>query len=133
MTGLREGIVQIAYISAVIVIISYIFAIIAILLLSKNDPLHFGTIGAAMVSLLRVATLDSWTDLMRVQYLGCDKYSLGKLVSNTSVALQAGQVHCDPTPMPLVAVSFFIGYATISALVMLSMFIGAITISMVSR
>eukprot|EP01052_Picozoa_sp_SAG31_P036492 SAG31_NODE_4563_length_3135_cov_6.260359_3_plen_51_part_00 len=45
----------------------YIFAILGVTLFGKNDPFHFGSLGKAMLSLFRIATLEDWTDIMYFQ------------------------------------------------------------------
>lgn len=38
----------------------------------KNDPFHFGTVGVAVVTLFRVATLENWSVVMYINYYGFD-------------------------------------------------------------
>ena len=52
----------------------YIYAIIAIMYLSKNDPWHFKSVEISMITLFRVATLDGWGDAMFISYHGCHEY-----------------------------------------------------------
>ena len=40
--------------------IFYVYAILGYYTFGENDPAHFGTLAAAMVSLFRAATLAAW-------------------------------------------------------------------------
>ena len=61
LAGLWGGMGQIMYISLLIMLMQYLYAIIGIVLFGENDPEHFGSLFRAMVTLLRVATLEDWT------------------------------------------------------------------------
>jgi hypothetical protein len=41
-----------------------------------NDPWHFGSLHEAMITLFRVATLDDWETIMRINVYGCDTDSV---------------------------------------------------------
>jgi hypothetical protein len=49
----------------------YVFAIVGVTVMGANDPFHFGTIGRAMVTLFRVATLDGWPEILYYNMFGC--------------------------------------------------------------
>lgn len=42
----------------------YLSANIAMILFGRNDPMHFGTLQSALMTLFRLATLDAWSDVM---------------------------------------------------------------------
>ena len=44
----------------------FIFAAIGMLLFFANDPLYFGTLPAALMSVWQVETLDEWEEVMQV-------------------------------------------------------------------
>mmetsp|Transcript_48720 Transcript_48720/g.62541 ORF Transcript_48720/g.62541 Transcript_48720/m.62541 type:complete len:1036 (-) Transcript_48720:292-3399(-) len=53
------------------------YSILGCILFGDNDPAHFGTLGVAMISLFRGATLSAWYELLYINWYGCDKYSGG--------------------------------------------------------
>lgn len=75
LAGLWGGLSQIMYISLLIMLLQYLYAIIGIVLFGDNDPEHFRSLFRAMITLLRVATLEDWTDVFYINYYGCDTYS----------------------------------------------------------
>ena len=55
----------------------YIFAAASVFFFGKNDPMHFGNLENAMLSLFRGATMEDWTDLMYIQMYGSEEYGYG--------------------------------------------------------
>ena len=62
--ALIKGFSSITYISLILFLFFYVFAIVAMLLFKDNDPVHFGTLHIALFSLFRASTMEDWTDLM---------------------------------------------------------------------
>jgi voltage-gated sodium channel len=67
----------VTYILLLLVLIFYLFAVVGVVMFRNNDPFHFGSIGVAMITLFRVATLESWSNVMYINWYGCDSQSLG--------------------------------------------------------
>jgi hypothetical protein len=42
-----------------------------------KDPFHFGNVGRAMFTVLRMETLDSWDQILYITMYGCAKYPGG--------------------------------------------------------
>lgn len=93
----------------------YVYAVAGILLFSKNDPVHFGSLSSSSLSLFQVSTLDGWTELMNIQLYGCDKigYEPFKHMCTT------------PTISPM-APAYFISFILICTFVLLNLFIGVV-------
>ena len=72
LAGLWGGMSQIMYISLLLMMLQYFYAIAGIVLFSSNDPEHFGSLLRALLTLLGVATLEDWTDVLYINYYGCD-------------------------------------------------------------
>jgi len=49
-------------------VLFYIYAVLGVSLFGKTDPEHFGTLGAAALTLFQVVTLEGWADIMRAQF-----------------------------------------------------------------
>ena len=54
------------YIFVLMMIVFYMFAVVAVQLFSQNDPAHFSNIAISMLTLFRCATLEDWTDVMYI-------------------------------------------------------------------
>ncbi len=158
--GLLGGLSSIVYIVILLLLVFYLYAIVGVMIFSKNDPWHFGTLHIAMLTLFRASTLEDWTDLMYISMFGCDEYqNVYCLKANPAdCGNTPGMYQCvqfeqaeedaasfSPTPAPTSALLYpsatpealpglsavyWISFIVVSALVMLSLFIGAVTMSM---
>ena len=114
-----------------------------------------GSLGVAMVTLFRMSTLEDWSDVMFINYFGCDSqysgvdgqyYGAGGIGSTPYVdrysgagGLGARPSHMStkfgyfpinecwrPQPQPALAAAYCIIFVLLGAFVMLSLFIGAV-------
>eukprot|EP00937_MAST-01D_sp_MAST-1D-sp2_P003360 g3360.t1 len=130
--GLVGGFNSIAYILLLLFLIFYLYAIVGIMLFKSNDPWHFGSLETAMLTLFRMSTLEDWTDVMYINYFGCEQM-VGFYGEYTMDANPApDQSPCSATSNPTLSALYSITFILISALVMMSLFVGAITMSMSS-
>ena len=74
LKGLANGMESITYILLLLVLIFYLFAICSVIAFSQNDPVHFGSLHIAMVTLFRMSTMEDWTDIMYINMNGCMRY-----------------------------------------------------------
>ena len=72
--SLIQSMKPIGFVGIILIMMVYIYGVIGTTAFSKNDPVHFGSLGIAMVSLVRAATFEDWTDLMYIQMYGCNNY-----------------------------------------------------------
>ena len=136
--GLIGGLKSITYILLLLVIVFYIYAVMSIDLFGKSDPFHFGTLGIAMVSLFRVATLANWGDILFLETFGCSEYPTyyvpppaGEVGGDDDAWEVWDGFHCNhPTTSHVVAPLYFVSFVVIASFVMFSLFIGAVTMSM---
>lgn len=77
----------------------------------KNDPLHFGDLHHAMVTLFKVLTLEGWTDIMNLHILGTVDNNKQQIVS-------------------LWPFIYFASFILIGAMIVMNLFIGVIMNSM---
>merc|ERR1711988_1723739 len=117
------GINSIGYIAIILLIFFYLFAIIGMLLFQENDPWHFGTLHIAMLTLFRCATLEDWTDVMYINYWGCEMYGYTEM-PNRCVARGMGK------HLKWWSYFYWIFFIFIGALVLLTLFIGVVTTAM---
>lgn len=118
--SLLQSTKPIGFVGILLLLLIYIYGVIGTTMFSANDPVHFGSLPISMVSLLRAATFEDWTDLMYIQMYGCDQYGY----SETAVRCTA------PNRMPITAVIYFVSFILISGLVILNLVIGVIIQSM---
>lgn len=72
--GVLGGLASIGYILLLLVLVLYLFAIVGLSFFGKNDPMHFGSVPVAFMTLFRVATFDNWSDLAFITIIGCEKF-----------------------------------------------------------
>lgn len=130
--GLIGGIKSIGYIVLLLFLVHYFYAVIGVMLFRKNDPWHFRSLPFAMLTLFRCSTLEDWTDVMYINYFGCEEYSGGiyTIEEDGPNRPNADFWYCDEPEPVFAAIIFFGSFVVISALVMLSLFVGAVTMSM---
>ena len=135
--GLVRGIYSVFYVSLLVLLMLYIFGIVAMMFFSYNDPINFSSLGVAMLNLFRAATLEDWSDLMYTAWYGCELYPAAPVAAGALT--HQGSWVCRPrstypanetTLPPGLVFLFWASFIFVVALVMLSLFVGAITLGM---
>lgn len=109
--ALLKSIPSMGYVIMLIGILFYVYAIVGVFVFGKADPLHFGDLHHAVVTLFKVLTLEGWTDIMNVHILG--------YVNNEKQQIVAF--------WPFL---YFASYIVIGAMIIMNLFIGVIMNSM---
>ena len=86
VTTLVRSIPGMLHIVALMGALSYVYAIIGFQLFREHDPEHWHNLGASMLSLFRMVTLEDWTDIM---YVAMDLHPLASLYFISFVVLGA--------------------------------------------
>lgn len=120
--ALMNSMRSIGYVSLILSIFFYAFAIIGMMLFSVNDPWHFGTLHISLISLFRAATLDNWANLLYISIYGCDVYP--------DIYVLLPHLCTQPKALGAFAVMFHVVFVVINAQVLFSLFIGVISNSM---
>ena len=118
--SLLQSTKPIGFVGVLLMLLIYIYGVIGTTAFSKNDPVHFGKLPISMVSLLRAATFEDWTDLMYIQMYSCTEYGYG----------DHPELCTEPSKMPITSVIYFVSFIVISGLVILNLVIGVIIQSM---
>jgi len=139
--SLIVGFESIGFIAIILFVVFYLFAILGMMIFSKNDPFHFGTLHRALLTLFRVSTFEDWTDVMYTNIYSCSQWGYvgddsmprestckktlenGKLFGGSRLLEEGG------TPSVMAAI-FFIIFVFLGALVLLTLFVGVVTTSM---
>jgi voltage-gated sodium channel len=118
-----KSIPSIFYISLLLLVVFYVFGVLGVFLFRDNDPVHFGDLGRAILSLFRVVTLEDWTDVMYTQIYGSDVY---KFPFDGLSEFPAKK----PMAQPLIATMYFISVVLLCSMIILNLFIGVVVNSM---
>ncbi|MCP4449086.1 MAG: ion transporter [Myxococcales bacterium] len=113
--ALLKSIPSMGYVSVLLLLLFYIYAVAAVFLFAGNDPVHFENLQMSMLSLFRVVTLEDWTDIMYINMYGCDAYGYDASMPCTS-----------PEANPVMAALFFVSFVLVGTMVFLNLFIGVI-------
>lgn len=114
--ALLKSIPSMSYVVVLLSVHLYMFGVLGTFLFSKNDPLHFGSLGKTLISLFQVLTLEGWADLMKIQIYGCANYGY-EAFTNQCVQSQA---------QPFWAVSYFIAFIVFGTMIILNLLIGVV-------
>lgn len=114
--ALLKSIPSMGYVSLLLFMLFYLYAVTATFLFGANDPIHFGNLQISMLSLFRAVTLEDWTDLMYIQMYGCANYGYG---GNEALCTASNA-------MPVFGSLFFVSFVLIGTMVILNLFVGVI-------
>jgi len=128
--GLIGGMKSIFYIVILLLLVFYIYGIVAITIFKDNDPWHYRDLQTSILTLFRAATLEDWTDLMYLNIFGCDLYSHIYVQPDRFTPDNKMEWCTYPVQNMFLSPLFWLSFVVVSALVMLSLFIGAVTMSM---
>lgn len=118
--ALLRSIPSMGYVSLLLAMLFYLYAVSATFIFSANDPIHFEDLQISMLSLFRVVTLEDWTDIMYINMYGCDQYGYG-----------GNEALCTaPAAAPVFAALFFVSFVLIGTMVIMNLFIGVIMTGM---
>ena len=118
--ALLKSIPSMGYVSILLLLLLYIYAVAGDFFFSENDPIHFENLQMSMLSLFRIVTLEDWTDIMYINMYGCENYGYG---GNESMCTNS-------SPKKAGSVLFFVSFVLIGTMIMLNLFIGVIMTGM---
>lgn len=120
LMGILRSLPSMGYIALLLGLLFYTYGVLGVFLFRGNDPGHFGHLGQAFTTLLRVVTLEDWTDVMYTALHGSDVYPA------------QGPIPMGPEPQAfgIWAVLYFASFVVLGAMVILNLFIGAVLTSL---
>ena len=122
--SLIKSLPSMMYVSILLMLMFYVYAVMGVFLWSGNDPVHFRDLQTSMLSLFRVVTLEDWTDIMYIQMWGSDRYPF----SVGDREAYAGQFNSQASP--IIGAVYFVSFVLMGTMIMLNLFIGVIIQSM---
>lgn len=115
--ALLNSIPSIGYIALLLTILFYVYGAMGVMLFGGNDPVHFGNIAKAMLSLFQVITLEGWVEILYIQMLGSTAYGYEAFKD---------VMPTHPEAMPLIAAVYFVSFILIGTMIVLNLFVGVI-------
>ena len=97
--GLVNGLNAVTYILVLMLLVFYLFAVLGVGSFQENDPTHFGSLGVAMLTLFRCATLEDWSDVMYINFYGCDSEAFQVVGGGGGSHIVALSLHRAPSPI----------------------------------
>jgi len=98
-----------------------VYAVMGVMFFGGNDPVRFGDLGRAMLTLFGVVTLEGWIDVMDIQRLGADQ---------TGAWEELKALGSVPAAYPVFAIFYFVSFILIGTMVMLNLVVGVVVNSM---
>lgn len=120
VTALLKSIPSMFYVTILLGLLFYVYAVAAVFFFGENDPIHFRSLHLSMLSLFRVVTLEDWTDVMYIAMYGCDQYGYGGVE----------QLCTQPSAQPVLGAFFFASFVLLGTMIILNLFVGVIISSM---
>ncbi len=116
VSALLKSIPSMGYVSILLLLLFYIYAVAAVFFFGENDPIHFKDLQTSMLSMFRVVTLEDWTDVMYINMFGCESYGYGGF-----------EEFCTASKSnPLFSALFFVSFVLVGTMIFLNLFIGVI-------
>lgn len=123
VNALLKSLPSMLYVTILLLLLFYVYAVAGVMFFAKNDPVHFGNIFDAILSLFRVVTLEDWTDVMYLQIYGSDVYE-GYNMSAENLASHYPTF--EPRAQPILATAYFVSFVLFGTMIMLNLVIGVI-------
>lgn len=120
VSALLKSLPSMSYVALLMTLLFYIYGVAGTFMFGKNDPLHFGSLGASMLSLFQMATLEGWIELMDIQVYGCDR-----------VGYEGGLADfCqNPATSPMSPL-FFVSFIMLGAMIIINLLVGVMITSL---
>ncbi len=100
--ALLHSVSSMGYVAILLSLVIYIYGVLGVFLFGPTDPERFGSLGAAMLTLFQVITLEGWTDIMR------------------------GNMGAGATTSPGAVIFYFVSFILLGTMIMLNLFIGVV-------
>ena len=102
--ALLKSIPSMSYVALLLSVLFYVYAVVGVSIFGRTDAEHFGSLGAAGLTLFQVVTLEGWADIMRAQ-----------------IAAQGSAA---------VPVAYFVSFILLGTMIVLNLLIGVIVSGM---
>ena len=117
-TALLHAFSAVGYVMLMICLVDYIFAVIGMLMFRKNDPVHFGRMSTALMTMWAMETMD-YPGVLYINMLGCDEFGYGELALGCN----------EPRALGWYAVCYVLVVVVLGGMVMPTVLLGVISIA----
>ncbi len=114
--ALLRSVPSMGYVALLLSLLFYVYAVAGVFLFGENDPVYFGHLPIAMLSLFRIVTGEGWSEIMYIEMWGCGAFGYDDW-PGLCVASKA---------QPVLAATYFVTFMLLGAMVILNLFIGVI-------
>ncbi len=94
--ALVKSLPSMGWISLLLLLQLYVFAVLGNFMFGKTDPAHFGNLGIAILTLFQIITLEGWVEIMAAQ------------------------------PQNFLTILYFLGFILLGTMIVLNLFIGVV-------
>lgn len=112
--ALLRSLPSFGWITLLLVILLYVYSVMAVALFGQNDPERFGSLWPSMLTMFGILTLEGWVDIMRDQMAGIPPADGGEAL------------HAAPIAAPV----FFVSFILSGTMVFLNLLVGVIVNSL---
>lgn len=120
VSALLRSVPPMTYIGLLLVLLFYVYAVIGVSVFGANDPVHFGTLPKAMLTLFQVSTLENWSEILKIEMLGSARFGYEGM-EHMAVGSKA---------QPMAAVAYFVSFIMLGTMIILNLLIGVVVNSM---
>jgi hypothetical protein len=125
VVALISGFSAVGWVVFLILIFNYISGCMCMLLMKGNDPFHFGSVGKAMFTIMRMETLDSWDKILQINVLGCAEFPINGYPIVTNKDLQC----TNSQGLGWIVFPIFAGILLIGSFVLPTVLVGIVVVS----
>lgn len=118
--ALLKSLPSMGYVGLFLLMHFYIYGVAGVFLFGGNDPVHFGTLPLAVLTLFIVVTGENWSATLYTQMYGCELFGYEGVEALCTAS--SGQ--------PLLAPLFFVSFIVLGTMVILNLVIGVVMNSM---
>ena len=115
VTAMLSSLRAVGYVSLLLLLHFYVYAVVGVALFGQNDPGHFGTLLRSLLTLFGILTLEGWVDVMYTQMLGAAAHP-------SSLPMPGLVSHAEPVAAPL----YFMTFILLGTIVIMNLFVGVV-------
>ncbi len=117
---LLKSLPSMGYVGLFLVMHFYVYGVAAVFLFGENDPVHFGTLPLAVLTLFIVVTGENWSTTLYTQMYGCENFGYDGVEALCTAS----------NAQPVLASLFFVSFIVLGTMVILNLVIGVVMNSM---
>ncbi|MCZ8165130.1 ion transporter [Silanimonas sp.] len=117
---LLKSLPSMGYVGLFLVMHFYVYGVAAVFLFGENDPVHFGSLPLAVLTLFIVVTGENWSTTLYTQMYGCERFGYDGMEALCTAS----------NAQPVLASLFFVSFIVLGTMVILNLVIGVVMNSM---